>query len=223
MGNEKSVSLDNSGDRKTEKQLGKRPMLDTLMDCCNGVLSNNDNSITNFNSVLDSTKVPHNSLSDNVMEIGVAERDVPSSTADSSFNAHNFGEIKAHSNPAFEGIEGTIVPVSKGILDPSRHSTVRFEDNSHPKKSRNLNEGIPVARTRKNRGRDLSTRTNRVASAALRGRGSRFKTSGNLRSSLAESKEACVKQDLAPNLSFVDNVISNAPTEIVDIDTVSRY
>lgn len=156
------------------------------------------------------------------MEIVEAEQGVTSTFDGVSVNSQNFGEVKAHSNPAFEGLEGTIVPVSKGILEPTRHSAVRFEDNSHPTKFGKLNEGIPVARARKNGGRDLSARTNRVASTTLRGRGNQFKTSGSLRNSHPNSKE--IRTDLSlPQKSSTD-VITNSDVlvEVVEEESVSR-
>lgn len=134
----------------------------------------------------------------------------------------DFREFKALSNLAFEGLDGTIVFMSKGVLDPTRHSVMRFEDNSYLTKTGKLNDDILVARTRKDSGRDLSARTSRVTSTALRGRGSRFKTFRNLCSSLAESKEAHVEHNLTPNPSIIDNATSNAPAKIVNVDIVSR-
>lgn len=164
-------------------------MFDISIDISNSDLINITNTAPIFNSVLDSTGNLHKSLSDKDIEIIEVEQGVVATAVDSSFISQNFERIKAHSNPAFEGLEGTMVHVSKGLLNPTRHSAVRYEDNSHPKKSGKLNEGIPVTRTRKNGGSDLSARTSRAASNALKGCGSRFKTSGNMRSHISFSRK----------------------------------
>ncbi|PPS16226.1 hypothetical protein GOBAR_AA04351 [Gossypium barbadense] len=76
------------------------------------------------------------------------------------FNVGFLDNIKAHFNPAFEGSGGSPVPISDGVLDLEKHSVTELNGCSSQK-----------------------------VSNAWRGRGSRFKASGNSKVPLAESLE----------------------------------
>ncbi|KAK5813291.1 hypothetical protein PVK06_028739 [Gossypium arboreum] len=88
-------------------------------------------------------------------------------------NERIFNNIIAHFNLAFEGSKGTPITISEGVLDPGKHSAIRFKERLG--------------------GKDLIERSGRKASNVLRSRGSRFKASGNPRVSLAESIEEMAK------------------------------
>ncbi|KAK5832930.1 hypothetical protein PVK06_016738 [Gossypium arboreum] len=111
-------------------------------------------------------------------------------------NNGNFNNIVAHVNQAFEDSGGTIVTISKDVLDPEKHSAITFKDSTHKKEKGRLanssrgNFGEGVSRSReKSRGKELFGRNGQKASSALHGRGSRFKAFGNSRVPLAKSME----------------------------------
>ncbi|KAH1031126.1 hypothetical protein J1N35_043300 [Gossypium stocksii] len=115
-------------------------------------------------------------------------------------NNGNLDNIVAHVNPAFEDFGGTNISISEDVLDPGKHSAITFKDSTHKKekgKPVNSTRGIldvGVSRSReKSGGKDLIERNGRKASSALRGRGSRFKSSGNSRVPLADSMEEMAK------------------------------
>ncbi|KAG8488864.1 hypothetical protein CXB51_016750 [Gossypium anomalum] len=162
---------------------------------------------SNSNSIFNNADTTHHASSNIDMVVDDVNCGDCSNEVQGVSNDENFDNIVAHSNPTFEGLEGTPVIISKDVLEPEEHSAITFRDPSHKKgkgssarSSRgNFGEGVLVSRE-KIGGKDLIGCNGRKASNALRGRGNRFKASGNSRVSLAKSMEEMAKFISSPNL-----------------------
>ncbi|XP_017618098.1 uncharacterized protein LOC108462689 [Gossypium arboreum] len=129
-----------------------------------------------------------------------------------------------------DGPGGSSVPISDGILDPGKHSAISFKDTSHKKEKNNSvnitwgkkGDGIPISKER-HRGKDSFGCNSRKASNVLRGRGGRFKASGNFRVPLVESIEEMAKLISNLNPSNDINSVSNGAVLITNGGTVNRH
>ncbi|MBA0822099.1 hypothetical protein Goarm_018915 [Gossypium armourianum] len=77
-------------------------------------------------------------------------------------------------NPTFEGLVELVVELSAGVLDPGRHSTIYFKENSNPKPSGSLAGERSLNKTTQERG-------------------SRFKLTSNSRVPLLEMMNSMAK------------------------------
>ncbi|KAA3471230.1 reverse transcriptase [Gossypium australe] len=226
------ATLNSSGQAangRHKKAMEKRPMLGSVITQKMSEELNIGNFISNSNSNAGVAGSSHHLSSGKDVVLDDVVRGGLSTEVRGDLNAWNFNNIKAHFDPTFEGSGGTLVPISDGVLDPGKHSAISFKDLSHKKeKSSSVNlscgklgEGIFVFKERHG-GKDSIGRSSRKASNASRGRGSRSKTSGNSRVSLAESIEEMAK--LISNLNLSNDFISRSEGVdlITDGDTVSR-
>ncbi|KAK5818500.1 hypothetical protein PVK06_023440 [Gossypium arboreum] len=118
---------------------------------------------------------------------------------DPKSQASKSGDIKAHFNPAFEGPVKVEVQLTDNILDHEKHSAVTFKnffnssDQSKGSPFKHMNAGKTDNKGRNSNEKFGITRGGRKNSNALKGCGSRFKTSENSRVSLADSMKEVVK------------------------------
>ncbi|KAK5785547.1 hypothetical protein PVK06_040143 [Gossypium arboreum] len=154
----------------------------------------NEKNITghNRNKLEPSNKVGQTQVNNTdsvIMEASIGELKASDmeSGAKASMNSGNFEGVKVHYNPTFKGLEGVEVSMTDGILDPRKHFAVIFKENLHSNQQgisvkqsmETLGVGTSGPKDRKNDGRDNINRGCRKPSNTLRGRESRFKSSGN--------------------------------------------
>ncbi|KAH1073661.1 hypothetical protein J1N35_025989 [Gossypium stocksii] len=109
--------------------------------------------------------------------------------------------IIAHINLTFEGPEKVKILLTEGVLDLRKHTAIIFKDNQHLnfKKfagKRNavvLGVNNPGNKDRKNGGKFITGQKSEKSSNALKGHGSRFKSSGS-------RLKGCWKDPWIPNI-----------------------
>ncbi|MBA0869404.1 hypothetical protein Goshw_027753 [Gossypium schwendimanii] len=211
---------------KLGKIMEKRPLISNATTQISNEDFNIDNFVSNSNLNFGVAGSSHHFSSAKDMVLDNVVCGDLSNEVQGDLNARIFENIKAHFNPAFEGSGGTFVPISDGVLDPRKHSTISFKDTSYKKEKsssislswRRLGDRISISKER-NGGRDLNGRSSRKASNALCGRGSHFKASENFRVPLAESIKEKAKFISNLNISNDLNSDSDAVALIPDGDT----
>ncbi|KAG8472739.1 hypothetical protein CXB51_034646 [Gossypium anomalum] len=188
-----SENLDGMGrmpKENLEKSLGKRPMGSDGLD---NISRDYSAKLAILNHSLPTLTVSNfvNSHNNNLLD-AVGGHENLMSKNQNNMDIEYLEKIKAHYNPVFDESEGFIVPISDNTLDPD----------SRPMEPTDLASGTILngSKDRKCGG----SRSNCKPFFALRGRRSRFKTSGNMRIPLTESIKAMAElispQILSKNL-----------------------
>lgn len=125
-----SPNLDKSG-----ISIGKRPMSQTESEQNNSDFMDIHTAISKANSLLSSVGLPQQLFNVKDVEFKVGERGGSSSRDHDSEFTGNFEDIRAHFNPAFEEMEGTLVPISEGMLDLAKHCS-NFQRKFTPQQTR---------------------------------------------------------------------------------------